>query len=68
VRAFLKERNVDWPNATSDSVKDLVEKRLRINAFPTLILLDREGRVFDLNRGELGSSLMTTIARIVGKR
>jgi thiol-disulfide isomerase/thioredoxin len=45
VRSFLESRGVTWTNATPDSVKDLVEKRLRILGFPTHILLDRDGRV-----------------------
>jgi len=45
VKAFLAERKVAWPNASPDSVRDLIQNRFRIMEFPTLILLDPHGRV-----------------------
>ncbi len=67
VRALLKEKNVEWPNATPDSVKDLVEKRFRISGFPTLILLDRNGNVLETASHHLrGNLLMTTLERVIG--
>jgi thiol-disulfide isomerase/thioredoxin len=45
VRAFLTERGVDWPNTSPASVKELIQSRFRIMGFPTMILVDPEGRV-----------------------
>jgi len=57
-RAVVKERNVTWPNAAPDTVKELVEDVLRITAFPSKILVGPDGRVvaflgFDVTGGEL---------------
>jgi hypothetical protein len=69
VRALLNEKKVDWPNATPESVKDLVEKRFRIMGFPTLILLDRDGVVIEHRPPELsGKRLMSTLERLLTTR
>jgi thiol-disulfide isomerase/thioredoxin len=47
VRPLLKEKAMTWPNATPESVKDLVKNRFRINGFPTLILVGPDGAVVD---------------------
>jgi thiol-disulfide isomerase/thioredoxin len=47
VRPLLKEKAITWPNATPESVKDLVKNRFRINGFPTLILVGPDGIVVD---------------------
>jgi thiol-disulfide isomerase/thioredoxin len=48
VRQLLVEKGVTWPNATPDSVKDLIDNRYRIDTFPTLILLDPDGIVVEI--------------------
>ena len=68
VRPFLKEKDVRWVNGTPESVKDLVHERLRITAFPTLILLDPQGVVIQTQPGQLrGNSLIVTLERIFDK-
>jgi thiol-disulfide isomerase/thioredoxin len=57
-RAVVKERNVNWPNAAPETVKELVEDVLRITAFPSKILVGPDGRVvaflgFEVVGGEL---------------
>jgi len=44
-RAVVKERDVRWPNAAPDTVRELVEDVLRITSFPTKILVGPDGRV-----------------------
>lgn len=69
VRALLEEKNIGWPNATPESVKDLVEKRFRIWGFPTLILLDPDGVVVETRSSALsGKALMSTLERILQER
>ena len=66
VRPLLKEKGITWRNATPESIKELVEKRFRINAFPTLILLDPNGVVLELRSRELrGKRLIPTIERLM---
>ena len=57
-RAVVTKRNVTWPNAAPETVKELVEDVLRITAFPSKILVGPDGRVvaflgFDVVGGEL---------------
>ena len=35
VRAFLKEKDILWPNAQPATIREFVENRLQILAFPT---------------------------------
>ncbi|HWM94278.1 MAG TPA: TlpA disulfide reductase family protein [Thermoanaerobaculia bacterium] len=44
-KAFLAENELPWLHATAASVADLVDRSFRVRAFPTKILLDREGRI-----------------------
>lgn len=68
VQSFLKTHDVPWTNATPDSVKELVENRLRILGFPTHLLLDRDGRVVSLPTTGSGSSdLLDALERTIRK-
>ena len=69
VRPFLKEKDVRWVNGTPESVRELVEERFRISAFPTLILLDPKGVVIETRSPQLrGKRLMETLAKIFEKK
>ena len=48
-RKFIKDRNVTFPQASWDSVKDLVEQRFRIDEWPTAIMIDSDQRVVSTN-------------------
>jgi thiol-disulfide isomerase/thioredoxin len=62
VRALLEQKGVTWTNARPDSVRELVEKRLRIWGFPTFYLLDPEGIVIETRTEELrGEALIATL-------
>jgi peroxiredoxin len=69
VRAFVAKNGVAWPNATPESVRELVLKRLRLVETPTVLLLDREGRIISRDReGEpplRGTNLQSTIGRLL---
>lgn len=66
VRAYLTENGVGWTFARPESVRDLIVDRFRIDSFPTVILLDPDGRVVDLPRGSLrGRALGQTLDRIL---
>jgi thiol-disulfide isomerase/thioredoxin len=66
VRPFLKEKAIGWRNATPESVKDLIEKRFRVNGFPTLLLLDPNGIVLETRSNELrGDKLIPTLERFM---
>ena len=47
-RGFIAEKAITWPQATTPSIKDLLEFRLRIKAYPSAVLLDPQGRVISL--------------------
>lgn len=66
VRSYLTANGVGWTFARPDSVRDLIVERFRVNSFPTVILLDPDGRVVDLPRGSLrGRALAATLDRIL---
>ena len=54
VREFLAERGLTWPQARTESIKRLFERRFQIGTWPTMILLDRDGRVISSGREDLG--------------
>ena len=69
IRSLLKEKGITWPNATPASALDLVENRFRIWGFPTLILLDRDGRIVETRSHELtGSALISTLERVLQRQ
>ena len=47
-KAFVTEQGMTWTEATRESIEDLINKRFRINAWPTTVLLDPEGKVVSL--------------------
>jgi thiol-disulfide isomerase/thioredoxin len=69
VRAFVQDRGIGWTITSPESVKDLVEKRLRIMAFPTQILVDRDGLIVNAAPGSLsGATLLSTLESLVTRR
>lgn len=66
VRALLKEKAIAWPNATPESVKDLVKNRFRISGFPTLILVGPDGTVVDPHVSL--TALPGTLERLLDRR
>jgi thiol-disulfide isomerase/thioredoxin len=68
VRAYLEEQGVTWTFATPDSVRDLVVNRFRVTAFPTLMLIDPDGRVLETNSDVLrGQNLAKTLDFVLPK-
>jgi thiol-disulfide isomerase/thioredoxin len=62
VRAYLQDQGVTWTFATPDSVKDVIMDRFQISSFPTLWLLDREGRLLETRSAMLrGDQLARTL-------
>ena len=51
-KLFVAENDIRWPQATTESIKDLIRYRFRVSAWPSKILLDREQRVVSV--GEKG--------------
>ncbi|HEX5216456.1 MAG TPA: TlpA disulfide reductase family protein [Vicinamibacterales bacterium] len=54
VRAFVRERELGWPQARTDSIKRLFERRFQIGVWPTMILIDPSGRVISAGRADRG--------------
>ena len=50
VKKFLVDKGVTWTQATTDSIKELLEKRFRITAYPTTVLLDPNGKIISLGQ------------------
>lgn len=69
VKKFIAEQGVTWPNATTESINELIEQRFRIVAFPTTILLDQQGKIISLGRKDQmplrGEELMGTLEKLM---
>jgi len=66
VRSYLTANGVGWTFARPDSVRELIADRCRVNSFPTVILLDPDGRVVQTPRGALrGNALAETLDRLL---
>ena len=50
VKKFVAEKGMTWTQATTESISELAKKRFRITAYPTLILLDPNGKIISLGR------------------
>jgi thiol-disulfide isomerase/thioredoxin len=66
IRQFLRDKGVTWPNAAPDSVKDLIDNRYRISGFPTLILLDPDGVVVQVDGNIL--NVLPRLEQLLEKR
>lgn len=65
VRSWLSRNKIGWPQATRDSIHEL-EKRYRVQLFPTALLLDPEGKVVLTNQRKMrGQDLLKTLDRIL---
>lgn len=65
IKETLKKNGLSWPQATMSSIQE-VERRYRINLFPTSLLLGPDGKVLVLNQNKLrGQDLLKTLDRIL---
>jgi peroxiredoxin len=69
VKKFISEQGITWTNATTASIKELIEQRFRITAFPTTILLDPKGKIISLGRKDQlplrGEELLNTLENLM---
>jgi thiol-disulfide isomerase/thioredoxin len=69
VKQFLAEKGAAWTQATTASIKELIEQRFRITAFPTTILLDPKGQILSLGRKDQlplrGEEFMTALEKLL---
>ena len=57
VKAFVEKEGVTWTQARTESIKVWYDRRFQIVAWPTMILLDPNGKILSVDRtskGELG--------------
>lgn len=70
-KKLAAEHGLPWPQATTNSIRDLTNKRLRISVWPTTILLDGMGRLIWIQPGVAptwGEPLKPTLERLLGKK
>jgi len=71
--AFVLKNGITWRQATAESTEELVRKKLRIqdHGYPTLVLLDPQGKILSLGHdGELplgGKDLIRTLEKLLSK-
>jgi thiol-disulfide isomerase/thioredoxin len=68
VRTILSDEEITWTFATPDSVRDVIVNRFQVSSFPTLMLVDPQGRVLE-TRGEMlrGAQLAKTLEMVLPK-
>lgn len=70
VKKFVADKGVTWPQARTESIKRIYEKRFQVVAWPTLVLLDPKGAILSVGRtsqgepGLRGEELEKTLAAI----
>jgi thiol-disulfide isomerase/thioredoxin len=68
VQAFISSQGMNWPIASADSVKDTIVSRFGVSSFPTLMLIDPDGRVLETNSNVLrGEQLAKTLDLVLPK-
>ncbi len=66
VRRFLRDNAITWTVARPDSVDTLITERFGVRSYPTIVLLDPEGRVMPVREAALrGQALAATLDRIL---
>ena len=66
--SYLTKNNINWPQATHASIKDLAETTYCIQEYPSTILLGPDGRVVILDQKALqGDQLIKTLDVILPK-
>jgi len=65
-QALLAEKGVTFLQAAAPSGPELVNKRFRVDAFPTLALLDPEGKLISMDETALrGEGLAGTLEKLL---
>jgi thiol-disulfide isomerase/thioredoxin len=44
-QAFVTQKGIEWPQARTDSIDQLVKRRFRVRVYPLKLLLDPQGRI-----------------------
>ena len=69
VKKFVAEKGMTWPQATTESIGELAKKRFRVTAYPTLVLLDPNGKIVSLSRKDQmplrGEKLLETLDKVL---
>jgi thiol-disulfide isomerase/thioredoxin len=63
VKTFVAEKGITWTHATPESSKEIAEKRFRVSGYPTLVLLDPQGRIIAL--GLKSESLQEELEKVL---
>lgn len=66
-KPFIEKHQIDWIQATTESTAELVEKQLRIEVFPTLLLLDSSRRIVLISKGGDDEELSQLLDRMLPK-
>jgi thiol-disulfide isomerase/thioredoxin len=53
----VRAMNLPWPQAEFSSIRDLVERRARIQSYPTYVLLDRDRHILAVGEAALDAAL-----------
>lgn len=69
VKKFMTDKGMTWTQATTDSIQELLDKRFRITAYPTTVLLDPQGKIISLGQRDQmrlrGKELFDTLEKLM---
>jgi thiol-disulfide isomerase/thioredoxin len=67
---FVRDKGATWMQARYESIQELVDQRMRVEDWPTAILLDENFRIISMNKdGQLhirGTGLLPTLDKLYG--
>lgn len=64
-RQFLTQQGIGFPQAIGPAAMQLVEKRFRIEAFPTEVLVNRAGKIVAMDNSLRGENLQGTLDKLL---
>jgi thiol-disulfide isomerase/thioredoxin len=68
VQAYLSEQGMTWTIASPETVRNTIVNVFRVSSFPTLMLIDPDGRVLETNSDVLrGEDLAKTLDMVLPK-
>jgi hypothetical protein len=63
IRKVVKEKNLNW-RSFYDGGDGSISRQYKIQAFPTVMLLDHKGVIREINPGDLDSSIDKLLAEV----
>jgi thiol-disulfide isomerase/thioredoxin len=67
-KSFVAQRGIEWTQARTDSIRELVNRRFRVRTYPMKLLLDERGRVVLNVEAANNQDLIPMLDRLLPRR